>query len=47
MKEAGYLLDRQYFCRTGTPMFTDAAFERRFRTPRTTSETIRPATEDE
>jgi hypothetical protein len=31
MTEAGNLLDRQYFCRTGdaTPMITDAAFERR------------------
>jgi hypothetical protein len=45
MNEAGNLLDRQYFCRTGdtTPMFTDAAFERPFRGPRTTYEMIRPA----
>jgi hypothetical protein len=43
MKEAGKFLDRQYLCRTGdaTPMFTDAEFERRFRVPRTTYETIR------
>jgi hypothetical protein len=45
MKEAGNLLDRQYFCRSGdaTPMFTDAKFERRFRMSRTTYETIRSA----
>jgi hypothetical protein len=45
MKEAGNLLDRQYFCRTGdaTPMFTDAVFERPFRRPHTAYETIRPA----
>jgi hypothetical protein len=45
VKEAGKLLNRQYFCRSGgaTPMFTDAEFERRFRMPRTTYETIRSA----
>jgi hypothetical protein len=45
MKEAGNLLYRQHFCRTGdtTPMFTDAEFERRLRMPRTTYETIRSA----
>jgi hypothetical protein len=43
VKEAGNLPNRQYFCRTGdsTPMFTDAEFERRFRMPRTTCETVR------
>jgi hypothetical protein len=42
MKEAGNLRDRQYFCRTGdaTPMFTNDEFERRFRIPRATYETI-------
>jgi hypothetical protein len=45
MKEVGNLLDQQHFCRTGdaTPMFTDAEFERRFRMPRNTYETIRSA----
>jgi hypothetical protein len=45
MKEAGNLLDRQYFCRTGvaTPKFTDADFERRFRMPRSTYGRIRSA----
>jgi hypothetical protein len=45
MNEAGNLLARQYFCRTGdaTPMLTDVAFERRFCRPRTTYEMIRPA----
>jgi hypothetical protein len=45
MKEAENLLDRQYFCRTGdaTSMLTDAEFERRFRMPRNTYETIRSA----
>jgi hypothetical protein len=45
LKETGNLLKRQYFCRTSdaTPMFTDPRFERRFRKPRTTYETVRPA----
>jgi hypothetical protein len=45
MKEAGNLLDRQYFSRTSgeTPIFTDAEFERRFRMTRSTYETIRSA----
>jgi hypothetical protein len=45
MKEAGILLDRQYFCRTrnAIPIFSDAEFERRFRMPRETYETIRTA----
>jgi hypothetical protein len=42
LEVAGNLLDRQYSCRTGdaTPMFNDAEFERQFRMPRTTYETI-------
>jgi hypothetical protein len=45
MKEAGNLLNRQYFCRSGdaTPVFTDAEFDRRFLMPRATYETIRSA----
>jgi hypothetical protein len=45
LKDAGNLLNRQYFCRSGDamPMFTDAEFERRFRMPRTPYETIRSA----
>jgi hypothetical protein len=45
MKEAGNLLDRQYFCRNGgaVPIFTDAEFERQFRMSHSTYETIRSA----
>jgi hypothetical protein len=45
MKVAGNLHIRQYFGGTddATPKFTDAEFERRFRMPRTTYETIRSA----
>jgi hypothetical protein len=45
MKQCGYLLDTQYFCRTNdaTPMFTDGEFERRYRMPRNTYEMIRSA----
>jgi hypothetical protein len=45
MKEAGILLDRQYFCRFRNviPIFSDAEFERRFRMPQDTYETIRTA----
>jgi hypothetical protein len=45
MKEAGILLDRQYFCRSrnAIPIIRDAEFERLFRMPRETYETIRTA----